>query len=255
MPFPPANAAAVALAIVLFAAAPAPAADDAADDASVVALYTAAVEQTLTGNEETDLALASIREVPASSLPAFDKWFGANAHRMPPIYLFTYASRVFSVDPQQSARWFFFARTRLFYDALRCRDETVLERIVEYDAARGEIVAYIQANPAAGAAAASWALKWEITHDPATQPQALLEFCLTGKEGWQLAKEQGKLAAGVTRSTGDDQSSRVLVALPDVDDAAKWVVPAAAYPQARSDAIAITQRVIDQLTAAPKSGG
>ncbi len=251
MPFPPATAAAVALAIVLFAAAPA----QAAEDAAVVGLYTAAIEQALAGKDETDLALASIREVPASSLPAFDKWFNANAHRMPPIYLFTYASRVFSVDPQQSARWFFFARTRLFYDALRCRDETVLERIVEYDAARGEIVAYIQANPAEGAAAASWALKWEIAHDPAHQPQALLEFCLTGREGWQLAKEQGKLAAGVTSGTGDDQSRRVLVALPDVDDAAKWVVPAAAYPQARSDAIAITQRVIDQLTAAPKSGG
>ena len=174
MPFPTANAAAVALAIVLFAAAPA----QAAEDAAVVGLYTTAIEQALAGKEETDLALASIREVPASSLPAFDKWFGANAHRMPPIYLFTYASRVFSVDPQHSARWFFVARTRLFYDALRCRDETVLERIVEYDAARPEIVAYIQANSAEGAAAASWALKWEIAHDPANQPQALLEFCL-----------------------------------------------------------------------------
>ena len=78
MPFPPANAAAVALAIVLFAAVPA----QAADDASVVGLYTEAIEQALAGKEETDLALASIREVPASSLPAFDKWFAANAHRM-----------------------------------------------------------------------------------------------------------------------------------------------------------------------------
>ena len=250
MPLSTIRAAAIALALLPFTATP----NLAAEDTRVTALYTAAVEQALTGKVETDLALAAIREVPDTSLPGFDKWFGANAHRMPPTYLFTYAGRVFAGDPQHGARWFFAGRTRLFYDALRCRDETVVERIVDYDAARADIIDYIRYDPARGAAAGRWAVEWEIARDPAEQPKTLLDFCLTGKEGWRLAQEQGKIEAGKPGGTDEKGRRRVLVQLPDVDNAADWVVPASAYAQARSDAISITQRVIDQLIAAAKDG-
>jgi hypothetical protein len=247
MPLPILRAAVLALVLLPFATTP----NAAADDARLTELYIAAVEQALSGKEETDLGLAAIDEVPDAALPAFDKWFGANAHRMPPVYLFSYAGRVFPGDPQHGARWFFAARTRLFYDALRCRDETVVERVVEYDAARADIIDYIRTDPAGGAAAGRWAVAWEIAHDPADQPKALLNLCLTGKKGWRLAKEQGKVDAGKTSGTDEKGRPRLLVALPDVDDAADWILPASAYPQARSDAISITQRVIDQLIAAP----
>jgi hypothetical protein len=250
MPLPTIRAAVLVLAFIALATTRAAA----TEDDRITTLYTAAVEQALSGKEDADLALAAIREVPDDSLPAFDEWFGANAHRMPPIYLFTYASRVFPGDPRQGARWFFVGRTRLFYDALRCSDETVVERVVEYDAARQDIVDYIQADPAKGAAAGRWAVQWEVAHDPADQPQALLDFCLTGKKGWRLARKQGKLDAGKTSGTDAKGGRRVLVALPDVDNAGDWVVPTSAHPQARSDAISIIQRVIDQLVAATKGG-
>ncbi|MCP4330930.1 MAG: hypothetical protein GY791_21285 [Alphaproteobacteria bacterium] len=234
------------LVLAVFLAATLPVALASAQAERFAAPFIDAIDSTLTGEQPPDLALDAIRGVPDEVLPAFDQWFGENAHRMPPIYLFTYADRIYPVDQVQAARWFFAGRTRLLYDALRCRDTSVFERVAEVDSVLATIVAFVQDNPAEGAAAGKWALKWDSTHDVIERPDALLRFCLTGIRGRRLAIQQGKVE-GVTREADLAKHPGIHIPLPDVDSAQGWVQPKSAYPKARGDSFMITQRVIDQL--------
>jgi hypothetical protein len=93
-------------------------------------------------------------------------------------------------------------------------------------------------------------LEWDSTNDIVENPKALLRFCLTGVNGKRLAIEQGK-PTNPTEAEGDAPPA-LLVPLPDVGDQSQWVVPVSEYPEARGEAFAVTQKVIDQLEAAAR---
>ncbi len=216
------------------------------DDTRFADPYVGAVDAALTGTQTTQLALDAIRGVPDAALPAFGDWFERNAHRMPSVYVFTYADRIFDGNNQRGATWFFAARTRMLYDALRCEDDTVFERVAEVDMILEHIVNYVQANPDRGAVAGKASLEWDSTHDIVERPKELLRFCLSGAKGRALAIEQGRTTQR-PGATPEAELPAVNVGLPEVDGPYGWVRPRSTFPEARGESFLIMERVIEQL--------
>lgn len=242
-----------AVAAMIGSALPA-AAQDAGSEAALP--YVEAVRQSLEGRVEAQLAHEAIRAVPEAALGAFVAWFEPRAGDMPGDYLLDYAGRIFRAGSADAAvGWFLAGRTRLLYDALRCTDDTVIQRVAIADAVHEDIIAYIEANPERAADLGRQALGWELANPPPEDAGRLLDFCLTGSRGLKLAVEQGKIEEGEARRIGEAGDREVMIALPDIDDPDDWVRPSSEHAAAREQARAITERVIANLSGEPAPAG
>ena len=218
--------------------------------------YVEAVRQSVDGTLDHEIAIAAIAEFPDAAAPAFMPWFERNAHSMPTDYLYAYADRRFAEDQVAGAAWFMAARLKRLYDALRCTDGSVIQQIALIDAAKENIVVFLQTNPEDARRAGEWALAWDAAVDFPYREEELVKFCATGIRGWEVAIEQGLLdkSAPAPGGEGDFGETRI-VPLPEIANPAAWILPPSTHPQARADARKITGRVIERLSAAPEKSG